>query len=193
MSEPNGHIQDETERRVAALFEKAEFWADLAGTKRRMLQSLQQDAAAHPVRPRSVAWFPFLARENLAFTLSFAVVLIALGIFLFAPAASLGTYRGALAVYHPLSGQWEVARAGEIPADRLLRAESEEVSLTLMDGSSITLSPDSFIEVSKTGIDLHRGRIIADVKPQAVGHPFRIQTPTAKIKVLGTRFSVTVE
>ncbi|MFH1740618.1 MAG: FecR domain-containing protein, partial [bacterium] len=131
--------------------------------------------------------------KNLVPTLSFAVVLIALGVFLLKPSESLGTYDGTLSVYYPLSHRWYETGRGDISADRLLRAEGEGVLLTLEDGSCIALSFGTYVEVSRTHVTLYRGKIMADVEPRPADRPFRVLTPTAEICVVGTRFSVTVE
>lgn len=65
------------------------------------------------------------------------------------------------------------------------------------DDSVITLSEHSRLEVvavqPNKRLALHQGQVTVDVQPQAVDHPFTIVTPHGEARVVGTRFTLTVD
>lgn len=85
-----------------------------------------------------------------------------------------------------------VQAPGLLLAD-LRSAESERVGQTLSDGTRITLSGASAVKLrydehSRT-VELLGGDIQVDVAKDAA-RPFYVETPTARIRALGTRFAV---
>lgn len=61
----------------------------------------------------------------------------------------------------------------------------DQSSVTLTGLSAVTISGDQQKE-----IHLRHGSLSADVQPQRVGHPMLVKTPSAELKVLGTKFDV---
>lgn len=65
--------------------------------------------------------------------------------------------------------------------------------LQFKDGSKIAISGNSvltFSELRQKQLHLKRGAVSARVEPQPPGRPMLIQTPSAQLEVLGTRFEV---
>ena len=65
--------------------------------------------------------------------------------------------------------------------------------LQFKDGSIVTISGTSmltFADIGQKKLRLKQGAFTADVVPQPVGKPMIIQTPSAVIEVVGTRFEV---
>ena len=73
--------------------------------------------------------------------------------------------------------------------------EGERQSFTLADGSQLVLQPNSRISVAlskhKRALELQQGEVFFDVAKDAA-RPFIIQTPSGKVTVLGTQFSVSL-
>ena len=70
------------------------------------------------------------------------------------------------------------------------------VALAFPDGTTVTLAGLSELQLptgSQKTLRLERGTLFASVEPQPEGEPMRIDTPTARLEVLGTRFSVQVD
>ena len=66
-------------------------------------------------------------------------------------------------------------------------------TLKFVDGSIVTISGQSVLTISEKeqkGLYLREGSLSADVAPQPKGKPMLIDTPTAKIEVLGTQLSL---
>lgn len=66
-------------------------------------------------------------------------------------------------------------------------------SFRFHDGSIVTLSGEAEAVLSdrdRKQLQLRHGSMSADVEPQPVGSPMIVQTPAAKIEVLGTQFNV---
>lgn len=82
----------------------------------------------------------------------------------------------------------------QLPQPLLLQtAVGESRSVTLEDGSMITLDTDSRIAVAfgprGRGIELQRGAAFFDVTPEP-DRPFVVETPHGRVTVLGTQFQV---
>lgn len=197
MSGPNQENPNESiDRRVAALFERAQFWTDLDRTKHRILAAVESDAGAQ--NGRGGTWqriYSLLFLKTAAApALVLAAVLVPLTVYLFMPVPSCGKLEeGTLSLFQPLGQRWVAAQRGSVPSGCLLRAENSPASIALRDGSRITLQPLTYAEIAGSQLTLHKGAILADVKPQPPGHEFRVKTPTATITVIGTRFSVSLE
>ncbi|MEQ2008831.1 MAG: FecR domain-containing protein [Limisphaerales bacterium] len=68
--------------------------------------------------------------------------------------------------------------------------------LRFVDGTRLILGGTTQIAVSDTGhkrVQLRSGVLGADVRPQPPGHPLEIVTSTARLEVVGTKFSVRAE
>jgi len=66
-------------------------------------------------------------------------------------------------------------------------------TLAFHDGSTITISGQSMLTISEREqkeLYLRVGSLSASVLPQPIGRPMLIHTPTAKLEVLGTQFTV---
>ncbi|MCF8488995.1 MAG: FecR domain-containing protein [Rhodospirillum sp.] len=87
-----------------------------------------------------------------------------------------------------VQGQWVQAFADHATA------VGERRKVALPDGSTVTLDSDSAFDLAGTSQDprvmLRRGAAYFEVTPRAPGHGFTVETPEAKITVVGTRFSV---
>ena len=69
-------------------------------------------------------------------------------------------------------------------------------TLAFRDGSTITISGQSMLMISEREqkeLYLRGGNLSASVSPQPKGKPMRIDTPTAKVEVLGTELSMEAE
>ena len=77
--------------------------------------------------------------------------------------------------------------------ERYETAVSEIQTLSLADGSTVTLGANSQIEVSfsegKRWVDLNRGQAFFDVSKDPA-RPFYVATSSATVRVVGTRFDV---
>ena len=83
------------------------------------------------------------------------------------------------------------ARVGSGTIETL--SDDAAVTLSFRDGTRVTLTAHSAATLSDSGqkrVDLRQGNLSADVRPQPTGRPLVIQTPTALLEVLGTRFDV---
>ena len=72
-------------------------------------------------------------------------------------------------------------------------SEDSWAEFTFHDGSVVTLSGRSTLTISETHqkeLHLREGNMSADVAPQRGGRPMLINTPTAKLEILGTRFDI---
>lgn len=75
-----------------------------------------------------------------------------------------------------------------------VRGTNSIVVLHMTDGTEITLVHDAVMRFSSANgvrLFLLNGEFKANVKPQPVGHPLVVQTPTAEASVLGTVLSMT--
>ncbi len=184
------------DRHIAGLFERARFWTDLDRTKHRILAAVESDAGAQngwSGTRQSVYRLLFL-KTAAAPALTLAAVLVSLTVYLFMPVPSCGKLEeGTLSLFQPLGQRWVAVQGGPVPSGHLLRAENSPASIALQDGSHITLQPLTYAEIAGSQLTLHKGAILADVRPRTPGHEFRVKTPTALITVIGTRFSVSLE
>lgn len=84
-----------------------------------------------------------------------------------------------------------------LPAGTLmLEGESSAVQWRFLDGTLITASGVAEISFSDDGqklLRLRQGVLTAEVQPQAAGAPLVVETPTARMEVLGTVFTLTAE
>ena len=93
-------------------------------------------------------------------------------------------------------GEWKRAlqpgarlRAGTLSVE----GGQSSAQLVFRDGSKVTLTGESeavFAERAQKTMTLRSGALTAEVHPQPAGHPLLVHTPTARIEVLGTRFSL---
>jgi ferric-dicitrate binding protein FerR (iron transport regulator) len=77
-----------------------------------------------------------------------------------------------------------------------LKGEGAMASLQFKDGTTLTLIGDALLNVSEANgkrLHLERGLLAADVRPQPAGKPLVIQTATAELQVIGTRFTVNAD
>jgi len=89
------------------------------------------------------------------------------------------------------SGSLATLEGEQLPAGRLKLAEGI-ARLTFASGAEIKLEAPAELELVTNDLcRLHSGRLVAKVPERAVG--FRVETPTAIIKDLGTEFGVNVQ
>lgn len=91
-----------------------------------------------------------------------------------------------------LSGRGQTLSAGSL----LLEGESSAAQWRFLDGTLITLSGDAEVAFSDDGQKLLRvrhGTLTAEVEPQRSGVPLVVETPTARVEVLGTVFTLATE
>lgn len=73
-------------------------------------------------------------------------------------------------------------------------AVGERRSFTLADGSQLLLNTDSAVDVrfdaNQRLIILRAGEVLVSTASDALGRPFRVQSPDASVHALGTRFTV---
>lgn len=88
---------------------------------------------------------------------------------------------------------WQPARRGAVVrAGEMLRTgASSSGRLTLRDASMVELRPRGVLQVRRDCLALFEGKLFASIRPQHKA--FVIRTPTARVQVLGTRFSVAVQ
>jgi hypothetical protein len=92
-----------------------------------------------------------------------------------------------LAVGEPLS----------LPAGTLvLEGDTAALQCRFFDGTLITLTGDTEAKLAdedQKRVRLSRGELTAEVTPQTAGRPMIIETPTARVEVLGTVLSLSAE
>jgi len=89
-------------------------------------------------------------------------------------------------------------RVGQSLAGGTLESLSAEswAELRFLDGSTATVFGQSMLTISQRQqkvLHLRRGSLSAHVAPQPAGRPMLIHTPTAKLEVLGTQFTMDAE
>lgn len=107
--------------------------------------------------------------------------------------AAVATLVIAVTLPHEESGP----NAESLLAGAVLETASDSLSMGLLDGSSLTLAQSSRVLVASSGpkgvrLQLKRGRIECDVKPQKNGN-FVVVADGVEVRVVGTRFSVSTE
>lgn len=159
----------------------------------RVLAATRRGRAAAPV-PRS-RWRLLPIASGLAAAAALAVILLLAD-------RSPRDVAGAPAVAH-LVGTAQLTRDGSTtaaadgaalrPGD-LIEAGSS-VGIAFVDGSRLQVEPDARLRLAADltrGATLERGGLAADVKPQQPGERFEIRTAHATVRVIGTRFSLSV-
>jgi anti-sigma factor RsiW len=77
-----------------------------------------------------------------------------------------------------------------------LEGESAFMTLRFDDGTAVTLAGKSMLEFDarwQKTLVLRHGTLSVDVRPQPVGRPMLVRTPTAEVEVVGTVFSVSAD
>ena len=67
------------------------------------------------------------------------------------------------------------------------------VEVRFVDGSTVTIAGNSMLTIADLGqkiLDLKGGGVFGDVNPQPDGKPMLVQTRSARLEVVGTRFAV---
>lgn len=128
----------------------------------------------------------------LAAVASLLVTLVALGPTQ-APHARLTDASGAVTWKPSLQAIGVLARPGLPLRDGFLETLTADSSarVQLADGTQLTLTGNALLRLGfKEGkiLELARGGLSADVRPQPTGHPLLVGTPEARLTVLGTRF-----
>ncbi len=83
------------------------------------------------------------------------------------------------------------ARLG--PGTLSVEGGKSTAQVAFRDGTRVTLVGDSeatFSAGNQKSLVLRKGSLTADVRPQTQGAPLLVRTPTAEVRVLGTRFSL---
>jgi ferric-dicitrate binding protein FerR (iron transport regulator) len=84
-----------------------------------------------------------------------------------------------------------------LPAGVLVsEGESSAAQWRFLDGTLVTLSGDteiSFSDDAQKVLRVRRGTLTAEVKPQPPDAPLVVETPTARVEVLGTIFTLAAE
>ncbi len=78
----------------------------------------------------------------------------------------------------------------------LLEGEDSAVQCRLLDGTLIMLTGDAEAHIADDGrkrIRLSRGLLTAEVQPQSAAAPMLVETPTARVEVLGTVVTLSAE
>jgi len=78
----------------------------------------------------------------------------------------------------------------------LLEGEASAVQCRFPDGTLVMLTGDAEVHIADDGrkrIRLSRGLLTAEVQPQPVGAPMLVETPTARVEVLGTMMTLSAE
>ncbi|MCH2209292.1 MAG: FecR family protein [Lentisphaerales bacterium] len=82
----------------------------------------------------------------------------------------------------------------ELPSGSIeATSEQSSIKLVFKDKTRITLFGHfsaSISEEEQKKLNLYKGLLAADVNPQPKGRPFIINTPTAQMEVLGTKFNI---
>ncbi|WP_200176918.1 FecR domain-containing protein [Ectothiorhodospira shaposhnikovii] len=93
-------------------------------------------------------------------------------------------------------GTWLAREAGQLPlltAD-LRTAPGERRTVTLTDGSLLTLNTDTALDLrfgaQSRLLVLHRGEILVTTAPDPANRPFFVDAPQGRARALGTRYSV---
>lgn len=85
-------------------------------------------------------------------------------------------------------------RGARLQAGNLqLEGEGAIAQMRFIDGTRLTLSGGAEVMVSDEGqkqVRLKAGALRADVRPQPAGYPMQVRTPTARVEVMGTVFSM---
>ncbi|MEZ6067139.1 MAG: FecR domain-containing protein [Planctomycetaceae bacterium] len=87
-------------------------------------------------------------------------------------------------------------RGQTLPAGSLLLEGESAAQWRFLDGTLITVSGDAEVTFSDDGQKLLRvrhGILTAEVEPQPSGVPLVVETPTARVEVLGTVFTLATE
>lgn len=158
-----------------------------------------QDAPPTPHAPP----IPVRARWNrwlIGASSAAAILVIALALGGFFKGAQIAELDAAEARVFVLDGSREVPAARRVPLYRRqgVRCESGTARIVFPDGSFVTVPTncevqsidDSYAGNRGPSVVLKSGELHANVQPQANGSAFRVVTPSAVIKVIGTRFSV---
>jgi hypothetical protein len=91
-----------------------------------------------------------------------------------------------------LNGRGQALSAGTL----VLEGESSVAQWRFLDGTLITVSGDSEISFSddvEKLLRVRQGTLTAEVEPQPAGAPLIVETPTARVDVLGTVFTLAAE
>jgi hypothetical protein len=149
---------------------------------------------SHGLRVRSTrSWRPFATAAVLLLVAGIAILLLSPN----APLARLDVLKGSVLLTEA-ARETAVTRLMDVYPGQGLRCEEGSARVTFQDGSTIQLESGTVIQ-SLTNIHrsergnvvvLQKGEIVADVTPQRAGTSFHVITPTAKINVIGTRFTV---
>ncbi len=131
-------------------------------------------------------------RKRMIFATSFAMVLMTIGIFWMQDRGPLvGSF-----IWNVNQSSTESLRAG-----KWLRTGNDRLTAVLQDRSSLQFEPLSEFKILSSStkrrneeavIFLKRGEVNVDVKNK-MKYPLIIHTPDAKVRVVGTKFSVTVK
>lgn len=88
---------------------------------------------------------------------------------------------------------------------RVVLAAGQHLSTAAVGSATVRYADDSVVTVAgQTRVEVlgvrpgkrlavHQGEVTVDVRPQAADHPFTIVTPHGEARVVGTRFTLTVE
>lgn len=77
-----------------------------------------------------------------------------------------------------------------------LEGESAFMTLRFADGTAVTLAGQSTLEFDarwQKTLVLRHGTLSVDARPQPVGRPMLVRTPTAEVEVMGTVFSLSAD
>ncbi len=103
------------------------------------------------------------------------------------------------ASFRPINGESSMlaGRHRDMTAGTLLmEGESSSAQWQFLDGTTIAVSGDaevSFSDESHKLLRVRQGVLTAEVQTQPVGAPLVVETPTARVEVLGTVFSLSAE
>ncbi len=95
-------------------------------------------------------------------------------------------------IQHLSTGSEQRLAAGAL----LLEGDDSSAQLRFDDGTRVTVSGGAEVEFSQDlqkRLRLRRGSLTADVTRQPEGHPLVIETPTARVEVIGTVFSLVAD
>ncbi len=195
MGDPHLDPHDEFDRQFRDALQAAPLNADFVRMKRALQCGIKEnETRLRWWRPRFL--LPALGKRELMAACLAVCVAVPVAFLWFSPSAS-GSLTGDIQIYNPFRLAWTQYASAQFPEDTLARVESQQCRIVLDDGSELELQQGTLVRLRQgrgTNVDIYRGRLDADIRPQSPGSPFVVRMPPdAELTVVGTRFAVIVE